>query len=141
MTRSHVLVAPRFKLPPVSMQRLSGSLPVVQNTTCNDRKLPSCFRSFLKCYICALRRPGCRFKGMSFTNFCFLARTMIIKIPCWLTGCRTIGKNDTGSPTVSFEYSGGEAPRFRQVFNRPITVEDIELKTVRCDDIHRSHWV
>jgi hypothetical protein len=71
------------------------------------------------------------------------ARTMIIKIPCWPTGCRTIRQNDsdTGSPRISFEYSGGEDPRFRQVFNRPITVEDIELKTVGYDDVYLSRWI
>lgn len=104
---------------------------VTQSLPCNTRLRCPIFKRYFKhlsrCFICVGRQnEGCRFKGnfKLFKVVCFPPKTV------WPIGCRTV---DTDTATMFFRYTlkDSENPQFRQVFNRPITSEDIELKLVR----------
>ncbi len=110
---------------------------ITQSFPCNSRVhdplFKRYFKSLPKCFTCLGRQSGgCRFKG---NLKLFKGRFSHI----WPIGCRTV---DADTATVSFRYTTKEVPQFRQVFNRPITSEDINLKLVCHNDslCLNQHW-
>src|SRR5271170_6350800 len=109
---------------------------VTQSVACKTRAKgrDAVFKKLSKCHACEDSRSSaatCRFVGKSFLLFHY---SFIM-----LSASRTVTiGDDLGENFVAFHYKDGPPPHYPQVFNRKFTLEDIQLKRVRCEDIHRS---
>jgi len=106
-------------------------MTIVQKFVCNNRsKLPKSFKNLPKCRDCLCGRASggsCRFLG-ELLSVVYGTPPFITLAPDFFSGCRTLNED---TKEVSFRWGAEETVRRPQVFNRPITINDIELKAVR----------
>jgi len=105
-------------------------MSIVQRFSCNNCQLAKCFK-ISKCVDCQGGGRGgcCQFLGTVTRLLHNNTLLMSYRRPLWLgSGSRTF---DQHTQSMSFYSKPDEAPRYPQVFNRPLTTSDIEQKAVQ----------